>query len=180
MKLYTKIIDGHIHIKPANKIVVIKDNMQVFNPTEDILFDDGWKVYTVSSNELTDEQILAQEKEIKINDIIEYDSSDAVNIFYVNDIPMWLDKATRAGLMLRFQAELAIGLTETSLWYNSIEFKLPLSMAMQVLYVIEVYASKCYDQTQCHIAEVMKLGSLEELKQYDYKIGYPEVLHFNF
>lgn len=100
---------------PANKIVVIKDGMQIFNPTEDILLSDGWKEYIAPENELTDEQILTQEKESKISDVIEYDSSEEVNIFYVNNIPIWLDKATRSGLMLRLQAESAMGITETSL-----------------------------------------------------------------
>ena len=51
---------------------------------------------------------------------------------------------------------------------------------MQLLYAIEIYASKCYDQTQYHIAEVMKLDSLEEIKEYDYTVGYPEILQFTF
>jgi hypothetical protein len=88
MKLYTKIIDGLTHVMPANRIVIIKDDMQIFNPTEDILLSDGWKEYIAPENELTDEQILTQEKEIKIDNITEYDASDDVNIFYVNDIPM--------------------------------------------------------------------------------------------
>jgi hypothetical protein len=115
MKLYTKIIDGYVYVMPVNKIVIIKDDMQIFNPTEDLLLADGWKAYVAPENELTEEQILIQEKESKVNDIVEYDSSDVVNIFYVNGIPMWLDKATRAGLMLRLQSELAIGLENTSL-----------------------------------------------------------------
>lgn len=60
------------------------------------------------------------------------------------------------------------------------EFNLPVSIAMQLLYAIEIYASKCYDQTQYHIAEVLKLDSLEEVKEYDYTVGYPEILQFTF
>ena len=41
MKLYTKTIDGQTYTMPANKIVVIKDGMQIFNPTEEILLSDG-------------------------------------------------------------------------------------------------------------------------------------------
>lgn len=178
MKLYTKIIDGLSHIMPANRIVVIKDDMQIFNPTEDILLSDGWKEYIAPENELTDEQILAQEKEIKINDITEYDASDDVNIFYVNDIPMWLDKATRVGLMLRFNAEIESGKTETILWFNGISFPLQLSMATKMLNAIELYASTCYDNTQQHIANVKNITTIDELKQYDYTSGYPEKLRF--
>lgn len=180
MKLYTKIIDGLSHTMPANRIVVIKDGMQIFNPTEDILLSDGWKEYIAPENELTEAQILAQEKESITNDVIEYDSSEEVNIFYVNNIPIWLDKATRSGLMLRLQAESAVGITETSLWYNSIEFKLSVSDAIQILYALEVYASKCYDNTQYHIANIAKINTIEDLKSYDYTEGYPDKLSFNF
>lgn len=180
MKLYTKIIDDYVYIMPANKIVIIKDDMQIFNPTEEVLFSDGWELYIPPVNELTEEEILQQEKENRINDIIEYDSSDSVNIFYVNSIPIWLDKATRSGLMLRLQAESAMGITETSLWYNSIEFKLSVSAAIQILYALEVYASECYDNTQYHIANIAKIETLEDLKSYDYKEGYPNKLSFNF
>lgn len=128
MKLYTKIIDGLTHIMPANRIVVIKDDMQIFNPTEDILLSDGWKEYIAPENELTDEQILSQEKEIKINDITEYDASDNVNIFYVNDIPMWLDKATRVGLMLRFNAEIESG--KQKQFYDLTESHFPCSFLL--------------------------------------------------
>lgn len=180
MKLYTKTIDGHIHTMPANRIVVIKDGMQIFNPTEEILFNDGWELYTPPVNELTEEEILKQEKENRINDLLMYDSSDNINIFYVNETPIWLDKATRSGLMLRFQAESAVGKTDTSLWYNSVEFKLPISVAIQILYTLEIYASQCYDVTQYHISQILKMDSLDNLKQYNYNTGYPEILRFQF
>jgi hypothetical protein len=47
-----------------------------------------------------------------------------------------------------------------------------------MLYTIEIYASKCYDNTQKHLAEIQKIETLEELKNYDYKSGYPEYLRF--
>lgn len=73
---------------PANRIVVIKDGMQIFNPTEEILFNDGWELYIPPVNELTEEEILKQEKENRINDLLMYDSSDNINIFYVNETPI--------------------------------------------------------------------------------------------
>ena len=41
MKLYEKIIDGVMHCKPASRIVLIKDGMQIFNPTEEMLLEEG-------------------------------------------------------------------------------------------------------------------------------------------
>ena len=178
MKLYTKIIDGQRYTMPANKIVIIKDGMQIFNPTEQMLFDDGWFEHIPVCPEVTDDEILKMEKEHLIDDIYHYDSSDNVNVFYVGDTPIWLDKATRAGLMLRFQAEQAVGKSNTSLWYNGFEFKLTLNNAMQMLYAVEVYASACYDNTQRHIYNVNIINDIDSLKEYDYKDGYPEKLRF--
>ena len=151
-------------------------NMQTFNPTDEMLFADGWELYVTP--ELTDEQILFNAKKDKKNDIERYDSSVEVNEFYIQGFPVWLDKATRAGLMLRFNSELALKKETTTLWYEGHSFTLPLNTAMQMLYALEVYASECYDNTQLHLANVEKLETLEEVMEYDYKVGYPEKLSF--
>ena len=49
MKLYEKIIDGKQHCKPANKIIIVKDGMQTFNPTEEML---GQNTYQLNMNPL--------------------------------------------------------------------------------------------------------------------------------
>lgn len=178
MKLYEKIIDGKQHIKPANKIIIKKDGMQTFNPTEEMLLEDGWALHVPEVYEPTEEEILQREKDFLKEEIIRYDLSENVNVFYINDDSMWLDKATRAGLMLRFQAETALGKSETSLWGDGKEYVLPLTNALQMLYALEVYASACYDNTQRHISNVNKLENIDEVKDYAYKSGYPEKLKF--
>ena len=165
-------------IKTRNEIVIVKDKKQYICPSEELLLAEGWVEYVPVVYEPTEEELLLKEKELIKGQITRYDSSEEVNMFYVNGIPVWLDKATRSGLMLRFQSEIALGKTNTSLWYNGIEFPLPLEMAMQMLYAIEVYASNCYDNTQKHLAEVDKLNTIDEVKEYNYKTGYPEKLQF--
>lgn len=178
MKLYTKSINGQTHVMPVNKIVIIKDDMQAFNPTEEMLLEEGWAVYIQTFTEVCDEHMLEQEINNIIEEILLYDSSNQVNMFYVNDIPIWLDKATRVGLMLRFNAEREINKTETTLWYNGMSFSLNLLEAIKMLNAIELYASECYDNTQKHIATIKSIKSINELKQYDYTTGYPEKLRF--
>lgn len=125
--LFTKTINDSTVVKSRKNIVVNRqDNimnpetgemenvaMQTFNPTDEMLFEDGWELYIPPVP--TDEQILAKAKIDKKADINSYDSSSAVNEFYIQDVPVWLDKATRAGLKLRFEAEIATGKTETAL-----------------------------------------------------------------
>lgn len=176
MKLYKK--NGVIQF--SDKIVIIKDDMQIFNPTEEMILEDGWVEYISSVNipTPTDEEIFERYLSDKIEEIMKYDSSSEVNEFFLGDTSIWLDKATRAGLKLRFEAEISLGKDTTTLWYDNIQYSLGLNKATQMLLAIELYASACYDNTQAHVANVKALENIEDIKNYDYRIGYPEKLHF--
>lgn len=163
-------------IKNRKNIIINKDGMTTFNPTAEMLLEDGWELYVVP--EPTKEELLARAKRDKKREIEHYDSSSEVNEFYVNDVPMWLDKSTRTGLMLRFNAEIAVKKQDTVLWYGEVSIPLQLNTAVQMLYALEVYASACYDNTQLHYANVDKLETIEEVENYDFRNGYPEKLRF--
>ena len=181
---FTKKINGITIIETRNNIVLninetIQDPKtgeminvitQTFNPSDELLFEDGWILY--EEPEPTEEDIFNEAKKELISNIEYYDSSSDVNMFFIQGLPVWLDKATRAGLKLRFEAEIAMGKTETALWYGNLQFPLPLDVAIQMLYAIEVYASECYDNTQAHLANVNAIDNLEELQNYDYTSGY--------
>ncbi len=174
MKRYIKTIDGKTIIKRADEIVVKGNGSQTFNPTEDMILADGWEIYVAPVYEPTLEDIKAR----KVDEILAYDSSSAVNEFSIGGQPMWLDKATRAGLLLRFEAEGKVGRTETTLWNDGQSYTLPLETAQQILIALELYASACYDNTQSHIAEVNAMESKEAVEAYDYTTGYPQKLLF--
>ena len=57
-------------------------------------------------------------------------------------------------------------------------FVLSLNDAFAMLYSLEVYASQCYDNTQRHIANISRMQSVEEIKEYDYRTDYPQPLMF--
>ena len=147
---------------------------QTINPREEMLLADGWVEYVTPVYEPTIEDY----RKRKSDEILHYDSSPEVNGFYIDGQELWLDKATRVGLKLRFDAEIASGQTNTTLWYEGIPFNLELANAVQMLNAIELYASACYDNTQAHIANVKALEDVEAIKNYDYRTGYPEKLRF--
>lgn len=157
-------------------IVINKNGKQIIGASEDILFSDGWIKYEQPS--LSKEELLLKAKEELRSSIINYDSSDNVNEFIIGDDHIWLDKSTRSGLMLRLQAEKANNLPNTTLWEGNKQYNLDIDVAIQMLYTIELYASACYDNTQNHLAEVDKLTTLEDVKNYDYTVGYPNKLIF--
>ena len=110
--------------------------------------------------------------------ILAYDSSPAVNEFTLNDTPMWLDKATRAGLKLRLEAEQEAGKETTTLWHGTTAVTLPTANAISMLNALEIYASECYDRTQQHLATVNGLESVEAVLRYELESGYPNKLVF--
>lgn len=178
MKRYIK--DGVT--KYASEIVITKDGMTTTNPTEEMILADGWVEYTepepTPEPEPTEEEKLAIAKRDKKRNISYYDKSSAVNQFYIADTPMWLDKETRTGLKLRFEAEIAMGKTDTTLWAEGVQYPLSLETAIQMIYALEVYASMCYDQTQAHLAAIDAMTTVEEVENYDHTAGYPEMLRF--
>lgn len=176
-KLFIKTIDGSRIIKNRNQIIIDNGEFQFMNPNDTLLFEDGWEEYIVPVPQPPVETVESA-KSKAIRRINMYDSSSSVNEFYVSDMPIWLDKATRVGLKLRFESEMAMGMTTTSLWYEDHKFELETENAIKMLFAIELYASACYDNTQNHIANVKALETIEEIEQYDYTTGYPEKLRF--
>jgi hypothetical protein len=152
------------------------DDLQIISAPEEAILAAGWIKY--EKPQPTEYELMLEAKRKKCDEIKSYDKSGDVNIFFVNNEPIWLDKATRSGLIFRLESERDLGKVETTLWYDITEFKLPIDYAIQMLKTIEVYASECYDNTQKHLANIHKLETIEEIETYDYTIGYPEKLNF--
>ena len=172
--LYKKIINGKEVCLRLEQIIIEKNGLKTYSPKREAVLADGWIECVVA--EPTEEEMLNLKKEHKVREIEIFDSSTEVNSFSIDGIELWLDKATRVGLKLRFESEIAMGKESTTLWSDGIEFVLPLEMAVKMLYGLELYASACYDNTQRHIAAVGKLESIDDVMVYDYKSGYPEKL----
>jgi hypothetical protein len=49
---------------------------------------------------------------------------------------------------------------------------------LHMLSALEVYAIDCYNKTTDHIYNVNNLTTIEEIRAYDYRVGYPEKLEF--
>lgn len=115
-------------------------------------------------------------KAIRILQIQGYDQTDKVNCFYLAGQPLWLDKATRVGLVNSISAEKRDGCEITDLWFGNIIIQLPVEDALNKLDKIELYAKNCYNVTAKHIAEIEQINDLKTLQQYDITAGYPAFL----
>jgi hypothetical protein len=82
MKMYIK--DGKI--QTASSIVIEVNGRQIYNPSHQTLISNGYEEYIEPIP--SDEELLLQAKELKLKELYNYDSSENINIFYVQDVPM--------------------------------------------------------------------------------------------
>lgn len=101
--------------------------------------------------------------------IKQYDKSSNVNGFYYNDKEYWYDKDTRVGL----QTLVNSSTEDVTLMLGDNFVELSVDKAKQFLQQLEVYAGKCYINTQKHLQAVKSLKTIEDLINYDYTVGYP-------
>lgn len=122
---------------------------------------------------------LEEAKTEKIAEITAYDTSDKVNGFMLNGLLVWLDKATRVGLMNSTTIAKAEGQQTTTLWLKGIKLVVDCDKAIQLLSALEMYALECFNVTASHKAAVNELRTIEEVEAYDYKAGYPKMLEMS-
>lgn len=108
--------------------------------------------------------------------IEKYDASSSVNSFLLNGMEVWLDKATRVGLMNSTTIAKAMGQEKTALWLGSYQLEVECDKAIQLLSALEMYALECFNVTAAHKKAVSELDNIEGVLNYDYKSGYPEKL----
>lgn len=119
---------------------------------------------------------LAQAKREVVKQITAYDTSSAVNGFVLNGAEVWLDKATRVGLMNSTTIAKAMGQATTTLWLGDVKLEVACDKAIQLLSALEMYALECFNVTAAHKKVVAELTDIGEVLSYDYTKGYPEKL----
>lgn len=109
----------------------------------------------------------------------EFDKSDEVNCFILDDKKCWLDKDTRVGLVNSITVQQGAGLTETVLWFDGIAYRVGISYALNFLKALELYAIDCYNVTQSHLNEIKSISDRNMLFEYNISAGYPVPIVFD-
>ena len=169
--MWYKEIDG-VKVYATNRVTV--GGAVVFNPTDELLKEAGF--IKEVPKEKSQEEMLAEAKEMKLAEIEAYDKSDAVNSFTLDGMPLWLSQEVRISVMNSTNVRKQLGLTDTTLWLNDMKLVLSCDLVLGLLAKIENYALLAFDTTEEHKANVRRLTTIEEVEQYDYKKGYPEPL----
>lgn len=120
--------------------------------------------------------LTAAAQKMVLAEIEKHDTSSAVNGFILNGQRVWLDKATRVGLMNSTTIAKAMGQPTTTLWLGDVKLVVECDKAIQLLSALEMYALECFNVTAAHKKAVAEMSTVEEVLGYDYTAGYPEVL----
>lgn len=171
---YYKIID--------NKQVIFKGNVlyteqgTIINPTEEQMINAGWLVYV--EPEPTNAEKLQATKDEKLIQIENYDASPNVEQFTINGTPMWLNHEVRQQIKTSVEAYITTGKETVTKIFDGVEYTFPCETWLQMLAALEVYAAEALNTTERHKINVQNLTTVEEVRDYDYTINYPEKLNF--
>ena len=121
---------------------------------------------------------LEDAKNEKLQQIVEYDNSNAVNSFTINGNPMWLNVEERQQLATQISANEAAGRETMTRWFNGSSFTFPITVWKQMLVALEIYAGDALNVTETHKAAINELDTIETVDSYNYTTGYPTKLIF--
>lgn len=123
--------------------------------------------------------LTAAAQKMVLAEIEKHDTSSAVNSFILNGQRVWLDKATRVGLMNSTTIAKAMGQPTTTLWLGDAKLVVECDKAIQLLSALEMYALECFNVTAAHKKAVAEMGTVESVLGYDYTAGYPKMLEMS-
>lgn len=177
---FVKIIDGKEVVLPLNKIVLKKGGKCTYYPSIEQVKADGWVEYSD-----TDDVKLEKAKEKKLSELYAYDESIEVNdciiVYQGVEYHYWKDKHERDALKSAVRDFITMGRTEYRLDLREagISITIPCESLLQMMAVLEVYASDCYNRTTDHEFFIKSLTTTEEIEAYEFRgNGYPSIPRF--
>lgn len=115
-----------------------------------------------------------------LHKIEQYDKSDNVNSFLVNNsIKAWFTPQERSNYKSSIDAAKLLGMDILSFYIKNIMLNVSPIDAEQMLAQIQLYADQCFIITKQHKAAVESLQTIEEIDNYDYMSNYPDRLNFD-
>ena len=123
--------------------------------------------------------LTAAAQKMVLAEIDKNDTSSDVNSFMLNGRRVWLDKATRVGLMNSTTIAKGMGQATTTLWLGDMKLVVECDKAIQLLSALEMYALECFNVTAAHKKAVSEMSTVEEVLAYDYTAGYPKILEMS-
>ena len=184
-KIFKKTVDGIPVMKALRNIVIEKDGMSTYNPTVGMALADGWTEITVADNaDMDEKKLLARSKRSRLIELRNHDESFEVNDCIIvkdgRELHYWAGKTDRDSLKGALKDYMSLGHTEYRLDFRElgVYIWIPCEKLLQILAILEVYASKCYNKTTDHEFAIKACTTIEEVDTYNFRTGYPDIPKF--
>ncbi|MCH5166935.1 MAG: hypothetical protein J1F35_03495 [Erysipelotrichales bacterium] len=126
------------------------------------------------------ERTLEDAKREMIWKIDEYDVSENVNSFTINNmLSAWFSVQERLNYKQSIESAKIFGVKELSFYVGDNMLNIEPEKGEMMLAALQLYADQCFIITKQHKLNVESLETIEEVDNYDYKTGYPEKLNFD-
>ena len=123
---------------------------------------------------------LEDAKREKIAEIDLYDNSENVNGFTVNNaFTTWFTVQERLNYKQSIESAKLLGVNDLAFFIGDTMLNVSVSNAEMMLAALQLYADQCFIVTKQHKLAVEALETIEEVDEYNFKIGYPEKLNFD-
>lgn len=115
----------------------------------------------------------------KLQEIEEYDNSDNINSFTINNtITTWFTPEQRLQYKQSIEAAKLMGIESLQFFVNDVLLDISTEQAEKMLATLQLYADTCYIVTRQHKLNVESFNTVEEIDNYNYTKGYPKKLNF--
>ena len=135
-----------------------------------------WKEYLAGRE-------LAIAKQVKVDELMVYDQSDAVNSFEVvkdgQTFTAWIEPDKRSNYRGSLEDCVLLGVTDIQVPIAGMLIPLTVADARVKLAQIQLYADRCTIATEGHKAAIGALQTVADVEGYDFTVGYPQKLVFN-
>lgn len=148
----------------------IEPNYDLLNEDTILEFDKGnqtWKY-------LQDIEIVRSKK---LQALKEYDSSPAVNSFYLFGNAMWLPKELRISLSNTAWSKDRMKIQRMPVNLQNNSLILDVEQVLDILSEVEDYANLCFVNTDKHRIAIEQFEKIQEIENYNFKTGYPNKLY---
>lgn len=121
---------------------------------------------------------IESQRRLLVERIAAYDKSSHVDEFSIGGVKLWLDHDMRGKVRENLEHCTRKGLEQTVLRIGGMSFPVSVKDGWEMYYAVIGYACECWNVTEAHLASAGKLGTVEEIVNYDYRVGYPSKLEF--
>lgn len=186
MRRYKKVIDGKTVIKTLKEIVIRKDGRVTYNPTEEMVLEDGWVEYVAPEPKPIPEKVLIERaRRVKLNELHKYDESSEVNdciiVYQGQELHYWANKTERDALKGALRDCIAMGreFYRLDLRDKGVSLTIRCELLLQMMAVLEVYAIDSFNKTTDHEFAIKACTSQVEVDAYEFRgVGYPAIPRF--